>query len=41
MPTRTTDRTALPANRYDRLERAGAFGDLGTLLPFVIAYIGV
>ncbi|MCZ2290895.1 MAG: putative sulfate/molybdate transporter [Burkholderiales bacterium] len=28
-------------NRYDRLEWAGAFGDLGTLLPFVIAYIGV
>jgi hypothetical protein len=30
-----------PANRYDRLEWAGAFGDLGTLIPFVVAYIGV
>src|SRR5262249_41284185 len=29
------------ANRYDRMEIAGAFGDLGTLVPFVVAYIGV
>jgi MFS superfamily sulfate permease-like transporter len=29
------------ANRYDRAEWAGAFGDLGTLLPFVVAYIAV
>lgn len=28
-------------NRFDRMEMAGAFGDLGTLLPFVAAYIGV
>lgn len=28
-------------NRYDRMEWAGAFGDLGTLVPFVVAYIGV
>jgi len=28
-------------NRYDRGEWAGALGDLGTLLPFVIAYVGV
>lgn len=28
-------------NRYDRGEWAGAFGDLGTLLPFVIAYVSV
>ena len=28
-------------NRYDRSEWAGAFGDLGTLLPFVLAYIAV
>jgi len=27
------------ANRYDRAEWAGAFGDLGTLVPFVLAYI--
>ena len=30
-----------PVNRFDRLEWAGAFGDLGTLLPFVIAYVSV
>ncbi|MES1179717.1 MAG: putative sulfate/molybdate transporter, partial [Hyphomicrobium sp.] len=30
-----------PANRFDRMEIAGAFGDLGTLIPFVVAYIGV
>ena len=30
-----------PGNRYDRMEWAGAFGDLGTLIPFVVAYIGV
>src|ERR1019366_9759766 len=28
-------------NRYDRMEWAGAFGDLGTLIPFVAAYVGV
>lgn len=28
-------------NRFDRMEIAGAFGDLGTLIPFVVAYIGV
>jgi MFS superfamily sulfate permease-like transporter len=36
--------SAAPAaigNRYDRAEWAGAFGDLGTLLPFVLAYIAV
>jgi MFS superfamily sulfate permease-like transporter len=34
----------LPAparNRFDRMEWAGAFGDLGTLIPFVVGYIGV
>lgn len=31
----------LTGNRYDRAEWAGAFGDLGTLLPFVLAYIAV
>lgn len=30
-----------PANRFDRMEWAGAFGDLGTLIPFIVAYIGV
>ncbi len=32
---------AAPRNRFDRLEWAGAFGDLGTLIPFIVAYIGV
>lgn len=35
--------SALPpvaaGNRFDRAEWAGAFGDLGTLIPFVVAYI--
>lgn len=30
-----------PGNRYGRMEWAGAFGDLGTLLPFVIGFIAV
>ena len=33
--------SAPPSNRYNRMELAGAFGDLGTLVPFVVAYIGV
>ncbi len=34
--------TGVPVgNRYDRMEWAGAFGDLGTLIPFVVAYVGV
>jgi len=33
--------TAAPGNRFDRMEIAGAFGDLGTLVPFVVAYISV
>jgi MFS superfamily sulfate permease-like transporter len=28
-------------NRYDRRELAGAFGDLGTLVPFVVGYITI
>ncbi len=28
-------------NRYDLAELAGAFGDLGTLIPFVAAYIAI
>lgn len=28
-------------NRFDRAEWAGAFGDLGTLIPFVVAYIAL
>ncbi len=26
-------------NRFDLRELAGAFGDLGTLIPFVVAYV--
>jgi hypothetical protein len=29
------------SNRFDRMEAAGAFGDLGTLVPFVVAYLAV
>src|SRR5262245_15328716 len=29
------------ANRYYRMEAAGAFGDLGTLVPFVVAYLAL
>jgi len=32
---------AATRNRFDRMEWAGAFGDLGTLIPFVVAYIGM
>jgi hypothetical protein len=28
-------------NAFDRMEWADAFGDLGTLIPFVVAYIGM
>lgn len=35
------DAEATSGNRYDRMEWAGAFGDLGTLIPFIAAYIGV
>ena len=27
--------------RFDRMEWGGAFGDLGTFIPFVVAYIAV
>jgi len=38
----TEETIAVPIrNRFDRMEFAGAFGDLGTLIPFVVAYIGV
>jgi MFS superfamily sulfate permease-like transporter len=33
--------TAQSGNRFDRMEIAGAFGDLGTLIPFVVAYLAV
>ncbi len=28
-------------NLYNRMEWAGAFGDVGTLIPFVVAYITI
>jgi MFS superfamily sulfate permease-like transporter len=31
----------LRGNRFDRLEWAGAFGDLGTLIPFIVAYLSM
>lgn len=31
----------LLGNRFDRMEWAGAFGDLGTLIPFVVAYLSM
>jgi hypothetical protein len=31
----------VPRNRFNRMEWAGAFGDLGTLIPFVVGYVGV
>jgi predicted benzoate:H+ symporter BenE len=33
--------SAQVTNRFDRMEIAGAFGDLGTLVPFVVAYLAV
>ncbi len=30
-----------PKNLYNRTEWAGAFGDIGTLIPFVVAYITI
>lgn len=33
--------TSPAENRFDRMEWAGAFGDLGTLIPFVVAYISL
>lgn len=38
---REPSRARRAVNRFDRAEWAGAFGDLGTLIPFVVAYIAV
>lgn len=38
-PLATNTETVPVRNRFDRAEIAGAFGDLGTLIPFVVAYI--
>lgn len=34
-------RPAEPAFAFNRMEWAGAFGDLGTLIPFVVAYVSL
>jgi MFS superfamily sulfate permease-like transporter len=39
MPDRSSG--TITGNHFDRMEWAGAFGDLGTLIPFVVAYIAV
>jgi MFS superfamily sulfate permease-like transporter len=41
LPPNTDRRESPTGNRFDRMEWAGAFGDLGTLIPFVVAYIAV
>jgi MFS superfamily sulfate permease-like transporter len=35
------DTSVAARNRFDRMEWAGACGDLGTLIPFVVAYLAV
>ena len=35
------DQSTRPSNRFDLAEWAGAFGDLGTLIPFVAAYVSI
>ncbi len=35
------NRASRPRNRYDLAELSGAFGDLGTLVPFVVAYLSI
>lgn len=36
-----TEATQASTNRFDLSELAGAFGDLGTLIPFVVAYVSL
>ena len=41
-PTTSSSSALVPTGlRFNRLEWAGAFGDLGTLIPFVVAYIAL
>jgi MFS superfamily sulfate permease-like transporter len=40
-PSAPQNKASFSGNRFDRMEWAGAFGDLGTLVPFVVAYIAV
>ncbi|GFN21985.1 putative sulfate/molybdate transporter [Thermanaeromonas sp. C210] len=41
LPTKKEVASFLTGNRYDLMEWAGAFGDLGTLIPFFLAYITI
>ena len=41
MATDATVAAGTERNRFGRMELAGAFGDLGTLVPFVVAYLAV
>lgn len=41
LPLGTEPQQPILKNRYDKTEWAGAFGDLGTLIPFVVGYITV
>jgi MFS superfamily molybdate transporter len=41
VPEQVTSASPKSPNRFDRMEWAGAFGDLGTLIPFVVAYLAV
>ncbi len=41
LPAAQGDSSEATRNRFDRMEWAGACGDLGTLIPFVVAYIAV
>jgi hypothetical protein len=40
-PLNTSMQPLFRGNRFDRMEWAGAFGDLGALIPFVVAYFSV
>ena len=40
-PTDYSPRRQAARNKYDLHELAGAFGDLGTLVPFVVAYVSL
>jgi hypothetical protein len=39
--TQLVDEARFAGNRFNRMEWAGAFGDLGTLIPFVVDYISL
>lgn len=41
MSAEPADPPAAGRNRYDLAELSGAFGDLGTLVPFVVAYLAI